>query len=115
MIPSIASLAMAYVKSLPFLLIYASRACVSASIPVSAAICAGSVAGSDGSRIATSGKILTDLIALLNFSSSNVITLTFVTSDAVPDVDGTATNFVLNSSSSRLVLKTLSKFTSGCS
>ena len=68
----------------------ASIACVSASIPVAAAIGAGRVAVASGSRIARSKKTGKSRIRNLMWRSESLITATGLASEPVPAVVGIA-------------------------
>ena len=70
--------------------VYASTACVSASIPVDATRDGGRVLSRSGSTRATAGNMCGPLMLILNFLPVCVITETHVTSLAVPHVVGMA-------------------------
>ena len=82
--------ASASVKSFDSVDTYASSACVSASMPVSAVIAGGTLATSSGSRIATIGCRESLTRGYLTPSAVLVITENLVTSEPVPLVVGIA-------------------------
>lgn len=81
-----------FVSFVLLLPIYASTACVNASIPVSAVICGGSFTVTNGSRTATCGIIEISITGCFSFVSLFEKTAASVASAPVPAVVGTTNN-----------------------